>query len=179
MDDRLIEHGLAEATVLLADDSPFMLELMAAMLKAFGVDEIERAADGERSLELLQERTFNVVIADWHMRPMDGLTFLKHLRRELRGPAQRLPVIMCTAHTDKKRVLMLRDAGASEILTKPVSPASVYEKLVSALFKPRAFVLSGTYVGPCRRRRQVDIDFPDRRQRNLAQPASSGEELFL
>jgi len=177
--DHQIEAGFSQATVLLADDSAFMLELITAMLKAFGIKEIDKANDGEKALEMIQERPYNLVIADWLMRPMDGLAFLRHIRRETKGPAQRISVIMCTAHTDKKRVLMLRDAGANEILTKPVSPASVYGKVVSAMFHPRPFVVSEDYVGPDRRRRQIDIDFPDRRTKNLAQRAPSDQDMFL
>lgn len=173
-----IAEQLSQATILLADDSPFMLELMSAMLKAFGATRIERAANGEQALQMIQDRHFDVVIADWQMQPMDGHAFLKRLRHELRGNAQRLPVVMCTAYTDRERVLMLRDAGANEVLTKPVSPAAVYEKLMRALFQPRPFVVSGKYVGPDRRRRARPIDFPDRRRRNLAQ-AAGGEDMFL
>jgi len=179
LDEKLVQKGLESASVLLADDSAFMLELMTAMLKAFGVSQIDKAPDGERALAMIKEFDFDLVIADWQMEPMDGHAFLKTIRHDMRGADQRMPVVMCTAHTDRKRVLMLRDAGATEILTKPVSPASVYEKVVSALFKPRPFVVSDTYVGPCRRRRQARIDFTDRRRRNLAETPNLKERLFL
>lgn len=178
-EDQQIAKALSEASILLADDSNFMLELMTAMLKAFGVDKIEKAPDGQRALEMIQEYDFDLVIADWQMEPMDGLEFLNHIRHKLRGANQRMPVVMCTAHTGRHRVLKLRDAGATEILTKPVSPSSVYEKLVSALFRPRPFVVSDSYVGPCRRRRQARIDFPDRRTKDRAQSPSRKQELFI
>lgn len=168
MDDSELTERLARTSILLADDSPFMLELMTAVLKAFGATRIQRAANGEQALQMIQDRTFNVVVADWQMEPMDGLSFLKRLRR-LRGTAHRMPVVMCTAYTDRDRVLMLRDAGANEVLTKPVSPAAVYEKVVRALFHPRPFVVSDAYIGPDRRRRQTEIEFIDRRRKNLAQ----------
>ncbi len=177
MDDPHTAERLTRASILLADDSPFMLELMTAVLKAFGVTRIERAGNGGQALQMIQERPFNIVVADWQMQPIDGLAFLKRVRHGLSGTPQRMPVVMCTAYTDRDRVLMLRDAGATEILTKPVSPAAVYEKLTRALFQPRPFVVSDSYVGPDRRRRQIDIGFADRRRTNLAQAV--GDDVFL
>lgn len=177
MDDIQHSERLARTAILLADDSPFMLELMTAVLKAFGATRIERAANGEQALQLIQSRPFDMVIADWQMEPMDGLAFLKQLRRKLRDAAQRMPVVMCTAYTDRDRVLMLRDAGANEILTKPVSPAAVHEKVMRVLLQPRPFVVSERYVGPDRRRRQIEIDFLDRRRRNFARAA--GDTMFI
>lgn len=172
-----ISDRLSRTSILLADDSNFMLELMTAMLKAFGVGHIQRAVNGKGALQMIRERSFDLVIADWQMEPMDGLTFVKELRTGTRGAAQRLPVIMCTAYSDKDRVLTMRDAGANEVLTKPVSPAAVYDKMVAVLFHPRPFVVADRYVGPCRRRRQMELEFPDRRRQNLAK--ASGDNMFL
>ncbi len=180
-DDALAARKLASANILLAEDSPFMIELIGAMLEAFGVTKIQRTGDGREALGLMENspEPIDLVIADWQMEPMDGMAFLKHVRREFQGRAQQMPVIMCTAHTDLDRVVALRDAGANEVLTKPVSPAAVYERLTRTLIRPRPFVVSQTYIGPCRRRRQQEIGFTDRRARNQAKPTDDGDLMYL
>lgn len=174
-DDDLAARKLASANILLAEDSPFMSDLIGAMLEAFGVTRVQRTGDGQEALHLMENspEPIDLVIADWQMEPMSGMAFLKHVRQELQGRARRMPIIICTAHTDLERVIALRDAGANEVLTKPVSPASVYERLTRALIRPRPFVAEDAYTGPCRRRRRKETGFADRRAKNRAAPVDS------
>jgi DNA-binding response OmpR family regulator len=52
-----------------------------------------------------------------------------------------------------ERIRIARDAGVNEILTKPVSPESLYGRLTSVVRQPRPYIETEQYFGPDRRRR--------------------------
>jgi len=56
-----------------------------------------------------------------------------------------------------------RDAGVTEFLAKPVSSQMVYHRFVQIIEKPRTFVKTRRFTGPCRRRRRDKLTRPDRR----------------
>jgi len=73
-------------------------------------------------------------------------------------------VLVLSAHTDKARVEAARDAGATEVCAKPVSPAEVYKKIVSMIAEPRLYIRSDGYFGPDRRRHgEGDYEGDERR----------------
>jgi len=57
-----------------------------------------------------------------------------------------------------------RDHGVTEFLAKPFTVQAFFDRLVSVIIRPRAFVDAESYFGPDRRRRQTTISGPDRRQ---------------
>jgi two-component system chemotaxis response regulator CheY len=57
----------------------------------------------------------------------------------------------------------LRDAGADEILAKPVSPRTVCNKINAVIHSRRKFVSAPNYFGPDRRRRAASAPGVDRR----------------
>ena len=66
---------------------------------------------------------------------------------------------------DMPRVLAARDAGASEILAKPLTIKGLLDRLIAAVDRPRPFVRATTYAGPDRRRRtDPAYDGPRRRE---------------
>jgi FixJ family two-component response regulator len=84
---------------------------------------------------------------------------------------------MVTASSDKRHVIEARDAGVSEFLAKPVSAAAIYSHLVRVIEKPRPFVRTRTYSGPCRRRMaRLDFEGPDRRRRG-DDASASGKDI--
>lgn len=74
--------------------------------------------DGETALQALQEKDSpQLVILDWMMPNLDGLELCKRLRE---NPAQHSTyIIMLTAKSDKKDIVMGLDVGADDYITKP------------------------------------------------------------
>ncbi len=163
MSSRQIESALKAARVLVIEDSPFMQQLLTAMLRAIGVGHVQVTRDGESALKMFDIEEFDCAVVDWLMHPMTGYEFLQEIRRHSLASLRQTPVIMCSAYTDRERVVQMRDAGANEIVAKPVSPSNLYDRLVRALFNPRPFIDLEAYIGPDRRRRQIPISFPERR----------------
>jgi DNA-binding response OmpR family regulator len=59
---------------------------------------------------------------------------------------------MLSSHSERQKVLMARDAGVNEFLTKPVSAKALHDRIVSVVMRPRPFVNTKTFFGPDRRR---------------------------
>lgn len=165
-----VSAALGAAHVVVVEDSVFMQNLLTAMLRALGVGRVTRVPNAEKARETLQNQDVDVVFIDWLLEGgEDGCSLLKSIRTGERGPLARVPVIACTAYTDRARVEALRDAGVHEVLVKPVSPANLFDRLVAALFSAREFIYADAYIGPDRRRRDRPIEFDDRRRTGMAQ----------
>ena len=68
-----------------------------------------------------------LVILDWNMPVMDGMTFLKKVRSDAQYANVR--IVMCTSESEKRRVVEAVKEGATNYIVKPFSPEILKEKL--------------------------------------------------
>jgi len=105
--------------ILVVDDEPDAVELIAFNLKAAGY-EVVTAADGEEALKKARSVNPSLIILDLMLPEVDGLEVCKILRRDAKTSA--LPIIMLTAKAaELDRVLGL-ELGADDYVAKPFSP---------------------------------------------------------
>lgn len=156
---------LSRLRVLIVDDNAFMRRLLRELLWALDChpDNIWFAPNGRDALGVMRDRRFDVIICDINMQPMDGKQFTKHVRMAPESTAPYVPIIICTGHAEIEHICDARDAGANEILRKPITVGSVYERIRAIVERPRPFVRSDSYHGPDRRRQDLPFDGPDRR----------------
>jgi len=145
--------GLGPLCALIVEDNEHMRILLRTMLKAFGIRDIHECAEGGEALKYLKFKKPDFVLADLLMTPMDGIAFTRSVRALPDKTDCVLPIIMVTGHTERRRVEGARDAGVTEILCKPVTPAGLFQRIEEIVLRPRPFVRTPTYCGPCRRRR--------------------------
>lgn len=158
--------------VLVVEDNANMQRLVGAVLQSIGIARIVWAASVPEALERLQEAPVDIVLTDYNMQPVDGIAFTRILRDPERNAQPFIPVIMMTGHATKKVVAAARNAGVTEFLAKPVSVASLYDRLVQVIENPRPFVRTGTFFGPDRRRRVKSFEVE---RRGAAAEADAGE----
>lgn len=105
--------------ILVVDDEPEAVELVAFNLKQAGYDTLS-AADGAEALNKARAKSPNLIVLDLMLPEMSGLEVCKTLRRD---PATAtIPIIMLTAKAAEiDRVLGL-ELGADDYITKPFSP---------------------------------------------------------
>jgi two-component system, chemotaxis family, chemotaxis protein CheY len=137
---------------LVVDDHKLSRAIVFEALRAVGATRVRQADDGNVAVQMLADEVPDIAIIDIRM-PHDGLTLLRHIRTSPGSPDRMLPVIMLTAYTERGRIESLRDAGATEVVTKPMSVHALFRRVASVIDSPRPFVTSETYIGPCRRRR--------------------------
>ena len=140
-------------TILIVDDNQHMRMIVSEILRAIGVRRIYEAGDGAQGLQVLKTHSVDIVMTDLTMTPLDGIDFVRLIRKSPDNAIQTVPVIMITGHSTLSRVHEARDAGVSEFLTKPLTGRGVIERIALVIDHPRPFVRAATYVGPDRRRR--------------------------
>jgi two-component system chemotaxis response regulator CheY len=116
----------ANTRLLVVDDMATMRNLIRKMLRAIGYTTIDEAEDGVSALEKLRAQHFDLVITDWNMPNMDGLTLLQEIRKSVLAE---LPVLVVTAEKRRENVLAAINAGASGYIVKPFSEAALADKL--------------------------------------------------
>jgi len=113
--------------VLFVEDDAMNRRVVRDMLKVVGTD-MEEASDAESGLRMLDERKFDIVLMDLRMPGMDGLTAIR-LLREGTGQNRDVPVIVVTADTAVDLRERCFDAGADEIIVKPVAMAALLDAM--------------------------------------------------
>ena len=174
--------GLATLHVLVVDDNAHMRSIVVAILRGIGIGTVKEAADGADGLEVMRSGVPDIVITDLNMDPIDGLDFTKMVRTAKDSPFPFVPIIMMTGHTERSKVAAARDAGINELLAKPISARTLMDRIVAVVDKPRAFVKTASYVGPCRRRTETkEFSGPWRRKDDdvEAEQAKLAERLAL
>lgn len=151
--------------ILVIDDNDFMRQLYRQLLRAIGFRpaNITEAADGRAAIEHLNEYNCDLAICDLNMKPMNGKAFTRYVRSDPTSPDPYLPIIVCTGHTELVHIADARDAGANEILRKPVTGAALYARLQAVIESPRPFIITQDFIGPDRRRRTMPFNGPERR----------------
>src|SRR5699024_5037261 len=113
--------------ILVVDDFPTMRRIIRNLLKDLGFENVDEAEDGVIALEKLRNGNFEMVVSDWNMPNMDGLTLLKELRQD--EELSSLPVLMVTAEAKKENIIAAAQAGANGYVVKPFTAATLEEKL--------------------------------------------------
>jgi signal transduction histidine kinase/CheY-like chemotaxis protein len=115
--------------VLIADDNLANRQLAAEILALAGC-QVGTANDGSEALRKLSEEYFDLVLMDWHMPDMDGVTATRVLRaQESQHPGRHLPVVALTASVlpgDRETCLQ---AGMDDFVAKPFT----YDELVAVV----------------------------------------------
>ncbi len=112
---------------LVVDDSRAMRAILTRMLTGLGFD-VAQAGDGAEALAVIEAGTIpQVVLVDWNMPVMDGLTFIKAVRarEELRD----ISLMMVTTESEQSQIVRALAAGAHEYVLKPFTAEVITEKL--------------------------------------------------
>jgi PAS domain S-box-containing protein len=110
--------------ILIAEDEPVAALKLQAVLEHAGY-EVQRAANGEEALELLDTSLPDMVISDVIMPGMDGYRLCRKIRttEAYRG----VLVVLLTSHTDPGDVLLGLSVGADNYIVKPYEPNDLLE----------------------------------------------------
>ena len=164
-------YDFSNLQVLIVDDCRFMRQLLERLLDLLGIGKIHHAKDGHEAIKRLGEITPDIIICDWEMEPMNGPSLIRFLRQDKSSPAPYIPVIMLSGYTEASKVEKARDFGITEFLAKPVSAKTLYKRLVSIVERPRVFVRTEEFFGPCRRR--LKLPPPEDERRHFAKESET------
>jgi two-component system, chemotaxis family, chemotaxis protein CheY len=115
----------ARKRVLVVDDASLVRLYYRKALESAGFDVVE-ALNGLEALETLTADPVDLLIVDVNMPRMDGVTFLKTLRRQ-KLPLSSIPALVTSTEGAPQDFAAARTAGANFYLTKPVSQEKLVE----------------------------------------------------
>ena len=103
-------------TCLIVDDSRIIRKVARRIVEGLGF-EVDEAGDGAEALSYCAGLMPDVILLDWNMPVMDGLTFLRRLREQPGGDTPK--VLFCTIETAPERIAEALSAGADDYVMKP------------------------------------------------------------
>jgi len=137
---QVIKNNFQGQKILLVDDDPSLLKLIALRLRSAGLD-VTTASSAEQAVALLPSYLPQLVITDLRMGAMDGMALFSHIQQQY--PA--LPVIILTAHGTIKEAVAATHLGVFGFLTKPFDSKELLE-LVTKAFALNARVDPGQHI---------------------------------
>jgi two-component system chemotaxis response regulator CheY len=122
--------------VLLVDDSRTMRGIQKRILCGLENVQFVEAGDGLQALSAIAAEPigFDLVLVDWNMPNMDGITFVRRVRERDRHT----PVVMATTESDKAHVLEAIKAGVNNYVVKPFTPETLLDKVKQTLARARS-----------------------------------------
>ena len=120
--------------IMLVDDSKTMRNIQKSVLAQLGHTQVEEACDGVDALSKVAAFQPELLLVDWNMPNMDGLTFVKTYRQSNKTT----PIIMCTTESEKGRVIEAIKAGVNNYVIKPFTPDLLSQRINETLAKKAA-----------------------------------------
>jgi class 3 adenylate cyclase/CheY-like chemotaxis protein len=122
-------------TLLVVDDNELNRDMLSRRLKSRGYD-VMTAEDGQKCLDLVKQRRFDLILLDIMMPGISGIDVLKIVRAKY--SAAELPVIMATAKDQGTDVVEALTLGANDYVTKPLDFPVVLARVENQLSLKRA-----------------------------------------
>ena len=124
-----------EASILVADDSDALRDIICMTLRALGYLDLTEAVDGRMVMELLQKRDFDLVILDIDMPRMNGYEVLTAMKKD---PARsHIPVIVASGIDQLDAVVRCVELGAEDFFAKPVNSVLLGARIAASLDRKR------------------------------------------
>ena len=123
-------HSETRRHVLIVDDEPAVRRTVRGVLESSGF-ECEESENGVSALEWLKEHHTDVIIVDYQMPIMNGLSLLEHVQSTHNGHTPR--VIMLSGLIEEKEKLKAFDLGAYAVIDKPCNFRELVVKVNEAI----------------------------------------------
>jgi signal transduction histidine kinase len=121
---------LTKSKILIVDDVPKNIQVVATTLKEAGYD-ISFAQNGKRALDMCDRHQYDLILLDIMMPGMDGIEVCRHLKADERH--QDIPVIFLTAKSDTESITAAFEAGGVDYVTKPFKAPELLARVKSHL----------------------------------------------
>jgi CheY-like chemotaxis protein len=112
--------------VLLVEDAPFLRYAFGRLLRLHGFEVLE-ASDGQEALDRISKFDPHLVLTDLMMPVMNGLELIRRLHAD--PSTAKLPVVAITADATERAERQARQAGAVDVITKPVDLPALLDRL--------------------------------------------------
>ncbi len=118
------------AKILVIEDDKLMQEALTGVLESIG-HTVHCESDGRAGFDTFSQNSYDLVITDLRMTPIDGLTVI----REIKAKNADMPVIMITGYPTVETSVEAIKSGATDFITKPFEISMVEVAIRQALEK--------------------------------------------
>ena len=163
-------------SILVVEDTRDLRDLLSMMVAALGYN-VSTAEHGKRAIEMLEQRTFDLLLLDIMMPYMDGYQVLEAMKNDERWRA--IPVLVISAVDDIQSVARCIQLGAEDYLPKPFNSVLLNARINACLEKKRLHDQEAAYLKLVQEERELS----ERLLLNIlpapiAQRLKAGEELI-
>jgi CheY-like chemotaxis protein len=170
-----VRFNLSNTAILLLDPTPMGMAILVQIVTGLGAKQLHRCSTVLEAKEVVTHVDVDLMIVDGIAESGEGYEFVRWLRRDVPEPNRHAPVLLTAGHTMISDVAKARDCGSHFIITKPIAPIVMLERIIWVAKEGRLFLLSDNYVGPDRRfRNDGRSDAPaGRRREDQPRPAET------
>jgi two-component system, OmpR family, alkaline phosphatase synthesis response regulator PhoP len=130
--------------ILVVDDEPWVVQSVRSYLEAAHF-EVVAAYNGKEAIAQFDAHSPDLIILDWMLPEMDGITVAQQLRQR-----SRVPIIMLTARVDEEDRITGLETGADDYVTKPFSARELEARVRAVLRRSKGETSSVLEVGSIR-----------------------------
>lgn len=153
--------------ILLVSSKPHVVQILRHVLTSNGIQHMHVAASAELGMDTLTSVRFGAVFCDDSCGQIGGKPFAFVVRRNAAVLNPMVPIFLVCGSPRQRDIELARDTGYTDVLSRPVSAATVGRKLRQIVDKPRSFIAAPDFFGPDRRSaRRPDFRGTDRRKRS-------------
>lgn len=129
---------LKDLQILVVDDSRTLRAIIKDQLNQIGIMQVSEAANGKEGLHQLRlHPDIAMIIVDWEMPVMNGLTFVRAIRAQ--AAFHDLYILMLTGNSGERHVLEAISSGIDDYVIKPMKPELMKKKIEHMLSKSDRF----------------------------------------
>lgn len=171
-------------TALVIDENQFERSISLDQLRGMGFGRAIGAGSTAEAWEMVRASNPDVILMEWlgDVGP-EGLEFARRIRKSEETPNRAVSMFMLTSRGAAADVELARRSGIDGYLRKPISALVLQQRVKTVVSNPQPFIVTASYVGPCRRRHRPDLNYlgPMRRLDDVTPPLVEGdaEELDL
>ncbi len=125
------------SSILVVDDEAACSELVATLLRSQGYS-VRGVSDGREALGIVANGGVDLLLLDLMMSNLDGVEVCAHVRNELHDLF--LPIIITTSLGDRESRIRAKEAGADDVLVKPIDGLELLVRMESLLRARAALV---------------------------------------
>ena len=156
-------YDVRAVRALVADSTHHASELLAGMLHIVGFRQLKLADSAGAFAQDICSGGFDIAfLGERHDAP-GGAGPVRRIRAKEARDGLHTPIVMLFSDATQRSIVMARDAGVTDFIRKPVSPAILALRIEQVLTRPRPVVASASYNGPDRRRRTGSYKGGERR----------------
>ena len=129
--------SLQSKRLLVADDDPFNIKLIQAILEKWGA-QVTYCTNGKEAIKQIEANSFDLILTDIHMPEVSGVELSRFVRSLVDPDKNNIPIIALTANVMKTDLEKYREAGINDFILKPYQEVELYQKIKNLVPKTEA-----------------------------------------